>query len=141
MDREKIYRGKRVDNGEWVEGIGILDFLPKGHVYIAKPNKPKTAIAWIEVISETVGDCTGVPDKNSKWIFEGDIVKLQSNHTSYYIVEWHKHQWIFRYINRKTEYYSFDTIDDNFGMKNGTAEKVEVIGNIHDNPELLEATK
>ncbi len=48
--RERLYRGKRVDNGEWVEGIGILDFAQKGHVYIAKPNKPKTAIVWIEVI-------------------------------------------------------------------------------------------
>ena len=140
MNREILFRGKRKDDGKWIEGSLIT--YPSGNMRIAvttSSHESQVLYGLLEfIIPETVGQYTGATDKTGKKMFEGDIVKLQSNHTSYYIVELYKYQWIFRYINRKTEYYQFDTVDDNFGMKNGISENVEIIGNIHDDPDLLE---
>lgn len=129
MNREILYRGKRKDNGEWVEGTGInrlIDTQGKEDIFIAKPNKPNTVVIWVEVIPETVGEYTGLTDKNGKKIFEGDIVK-HSNTTFEvaYITQYA------RFAGRKPK-----TIMSIFPL-----EKSEVIGNIHDTPELLEVSE
>lgn len=71
---------------------------------------------------------TGLKDKNGKEIFEGDIVRIVDKN---YWVEWNRYVWAF---NSKTHYKPFSSYDDN------TLEEliIEVIGNIHENPELLE---
>ena len=77
---------------------------------------------------------TGLKDKNSVEIFEGDIIKLQEGHTSYYVVEWHKKgMWVFRYIENKDQYYPFDLV---YSFSDHI--RNEVIGNRFENPELLE---
>ena len=79
----------------------------------------------IEVIPETVGQYTGVTDKNDTKIFEGDIVTMPSYHGG-------KHKTVVYFKNGK-----FAVDGSNYSFKDICPRNMEVIGNIHDNPELL----
>ena len=126
--REILFRGKRVDNGKWVQGdfvssgcgIAYTDYLNE-HGDIGE--------VFCKAIPETVGQYTGLTDKNGKKIFEGDIVKNQYDKNKYQYFK------IF-YCNRtycwrvKNKYAMSGNLCNVIG-------DIEVIGNIHDNPELL----
>lgn len=146
--RKMLFRGKRIDNGEWVFGSYVFEPRRKGafgqtvseldserHYISSKRN-----YEFWEVIPETVGQYTGLTDKNGKKIFEGDIVK-----------EWSA--W-WRTPN-KIECNTFEVVCKHLGTlllirKNRWGEEsttlnrnstVEVIGTIYDNPELLEVER
>ena len=80
MNNRYICRGKRKDNDEWVEGVAIFTnnkafILNNAKVEFIKGfNENRLNFVLVEVIPETVGQCTGLEDKNGKLIFEGDIV-------------------------------------------------------------------
>ena len=157
--REILFHGKRTDNGEWIEGfysaeeynpyIGKIEYIPRIQI-IGK-------CVSLGVIPETVGQYTGLTDKNGVRIFEGDIFKFDDE------------VWESSYTSCGTEYDSFAV--ENYGVvgfdedmarfdfikykfhensveadlhENHTIDfsefvcELEVIGNIHDNPELLE---
>ena len=139
--REILFRGKRTDNGEWVEGA----FCPKDCDMPFGPMVDKSSIIklddpcsgfWFEVDPNTVGQFTGLLDKNGKRIFEGDVVvcrqAIEGNLIDYCVeigfVE--MKQGAFG-LHRKRGYYRpfKDWLEDY---------EYEIIGNIHDNPELLE---
>ena len=133
MNREILFRGKRVDNGEWVEGF----YCPRPYSHF--PCEPSIfPIAtidkeWygIEVILETVGQFTGLTDKNGVKIFEGDIVTIENPNISddeYGIVKFDNDGAMF--------IVEFDTFTVDFG-NNIDGNQCEIIGNIFDNPELL----
>lgn len=124
--REILFRAKRVDNGEWVEG----DFVSNKYILQGYRVERGFVVPYntFEVIPETVGQYTGLTDKNGKKIFEGDIVRWTTS--TYYpivIVEFFDGAFVIK--NRgnhiKAPLYHYCRL-------------VEVIGNIHDNPELLE---
>ena len=123
--REILFRGKRVDNGEWVEGYyelcGYLVGTIEEDIYptITPFNKYKH-----EVDPNTVGQWTGAYDKNDKRIFEGDIVDVDG---VVYACRWDDGNLEFCLVNEK----------ESFGIVY-VVPYVEVIGNIYDNPELLE---
>lgn len=135
--REILFRGKRCDNGEWVQGYYIRaehhwhnhgihkDWITLGASanggWFALHNK-------YAVKSETVGQFTGLTDKNGKKIFEGDIVQGKDR--------LEKHLEVFGYIDHKNG--SFVITGDFMTHYRWLDYEVEVIGNIHDNPELLE---
>lgn len=133
--REVLFRGKRIDNGEWVEG-----FLLKECNYATcswnlgieyKTDRfGRFAYEVAEVNPETVGQFTGLTDKNGKKIFEGDIVKAKricnGNSWTGCVVWWHG-CFALQGIKDSNNVPAIDLFRN-----------YEVIGNIHDNPELLE---
>ena len=120
--REILFRGKRTNNGEWVEGD--LIHLPNGISILAN--------GYAYVIPETVGQYTGLTDKNGKKIFEGDIIDTPDRLIK---VVWFtpNAQFDLNFIR-----YANDIIITNFkGIHMRDLKEYEIIGNIHDNPELL----
>lgn len=80
MNNRHICRGKRKDNGEWVEGVAIFAdnkafILNNAKVEFIKGfNENRLNFVLVEVIPETVEQCSGVPDKNGKLMYTGDII-------------------------------------------------------------------
>ena len=131
--REIIFRGKSVNTGEWI--AGDLIHYESGEVVILERfsgyGYEATEIYRRDrVIPETVGQYTGLTDKNGERIFEGDIVEIlrEDEHLE---VEWAKEEARFIFQG-STFICDFD---------NYWANEIEVIGNMHDTPELLGGDK
>ena len=122
--REILFRGKRVDNGEWIQG-DIVQFPVHGVVRIVE-QEPSYKDA--EVDSDTVGQYTGLTDKNGRKIFEGDIVKTSHGGSTYYAkIEWDDGSfWVTNHDIQMPSYIS--EVSKTY---------LEIIGNIYDNPELV----
>jgi len=175
--REILFRGKRMDNGEWVSSGNIIRFNPENDenlVFIPALNEPCRCVhdendnieafekgIFYKVDHNTVGQFTGLTDKNGKKIFEGDIVKCRHRAVKFYRDDTEA-------INPRRSYgkeieendgygysciywrnYAVEIRDGVVRIKNGSDHHeirtnyiynhaIEVIGNIHDNPELLE---
>ena len=126
--REILFRGKRTDCDAWVEGDLIQAFRENQLSSCSiMPNTP-TAYCW-KVDPETVGQFTGLTDKNGVKIFEGDIV------TGYF-----NHEKIVGYIFYGGNAQFFIQRDGIYGIALDNSDCwLEVIGNIHDNPGLLKS--
>ena len=147
--REIFFRGKRTDNGEWVEGFyykmnettyAFAEDYERNpvptHCYILFEQMTdwgmKNKLYQAEVVLETVCQYTGLTDKDGRKIFDGDIVRVIDNSSERYVgignVSFEEGAW---YINgglQERIYWLDDFIDYEF----------EVIGNVFDNPELLD---
>lgn len=119
--REILFRGKRICNNEWVEGGFHSRF---GKAYIIGISKTER-IDGTEVIPETVGQYTGLTDKNGKKIFEGNIINIEYPMTTIKCA-------VVEYVGSA---FVGNTDCDTWDLDNYYA--LEVIGNIHDNPEPL----
>ena len=154
--REFLLRGKRTDNGEWVYGYYTKAryFLNKKEMHIifepdveAFPHCEFTG--YEEVLPETVGQYTGLTDKNGVRIFEGDILRgfeypfcsnINGEFNYFAEIVWFDDSsafGIYTFKNPKSNVRGISEGNTDY-LEYFNADKWEVIGNIHDNPELLE---
>ncbi len=133
--REILFRGKRVDNGEWVEGY----FLPGNerqslHPWIFVYLPETQSFECFDIDIDTLGEYTGLTDKNGTRIFEGDIIKQVIPHNLVqpfiFTVNWCEECAMF-----VLPCITNDAFESDFTVMR--SDEIEVIGNIHDNPELL----
>lgn len=128
------FRGKRVDNGEWVYGFLTQSdgqtFIICGHRYYPEPignRSPLGFLDWAEVLPETVGQFPVLRDMHCRDIYEGDILQSEDGVTG--MVKWDENEAGYRFIDDGFKY---------FVNAQPILKRFEVIGNIHDNPHLLE---
>lgn len=170
--REILFRGKRIDNGEWVYGGHFAD--GKKHFIIIEvryipdtrdwdtmeyyEKNPKYIKTFIAVIPETVGQYTGMTDKNGKRIFEGDIVATRKSgirtekRKGYYGYDSEGYPQKLPGYNGFYEYkytcqidcyaeVKYDKVNGGFYLKGSdmfvSSTCNEVVGNIYDNQELI----
>ena len=133
--REILFKAKRKDNGEWVEGYYV--YCRKRHYILPALNKAigfdEREDEWVEANPNTLCQYTGLTDKNGQKIWEYDICEMVYDGTIHiYVVVWDKTELDFKGTNGKENYgCNFEYL--------GCCEEIVVIGNIFDNPELLEA--
>ena len=119
--REILFRGKKIDNGQWTYGLPTYDME-----YVFGENDFDSPDSYMVDVN-TIGQYTGLKDKNGTKIFEGDVV----NHTvwSQLLVANYSlkaNGFVLSSLSRNSEEYSMnDTLD------------IEIVGNIHDNKDLL----
>lgn len=154
MNREIKFRGKSVDNGEWVYG----DLMHNAHrnerasiLYVPRVIDFPGQICNVPIIKDTICQFTGLHDSDGKDIYEGDILRFQvpDGTIRHFVIEWADEDrilrplsdfvpdgnpirisgWCFNWNGYRLYPTVIDGVPDN--------EVMEVVGNIHDNPELL----
>ncbi len=129
MDREILFRGKRTDNGKWVEGFWAILPTDSGEpeYTIIEPVDDDICL-WHRppVDPATVGQYTGLKNRNGKRIFEGDIIKARQAFCGELLC-----RGVVEYRNLRWE-----VPEDDFVVEESSLIEYEVIGNIYDNPEL-----
>lgn len=134
--REILFRGKRVDNGEWITGY----YIKANHHWHSKGiHKDWFVVDTIQnggwcnvrgkyaVIPETIGQYTGLTDKNGTKIFEGDIIRVDDTENA--VVEYDETSAFYMAV--------FNQAESDFGSLIEQYPNVEVICNIYDDSELI----
>ena len=124
MNREILFRGKRVDNGEWVEGSLVIWADRTMSIEIGYTSNP-----MFSVDPDTVGQYTGLTDNNAKKVFEGDVMEFYVYGSHYKGVVSFVDGNFRVMCNRPTASPFLDVAVKLYGA---------YVNNIHDNPELIE---
>lgn len=125
--REIKFRGKAKDDGIWLHG----DLTTGNTIHISPSWQEYGEGEWwgYKCYEETIGQYTSLKDKNGKDIYEGDILRYETDYDLlYFEVKWNKDTLMWEAASRVI-------VDEPLYYKKGF---IEIIGNIHDNPELIE---
>lgn len=131
--REILFKAKRVDNGEWVEGCLVIDHS-RSNLFEYRIQPVESGVLYAPPINpETLCQFTGLCDKNGKRIWENDILmahldEFYPEDTTYEIVEW----GVAGLVGNET-----GSVDREY-LGEFDLEHYEVVGNIFDNKELLQ---
>ena len=131
--REILFKAKRLDNGEWVEGYYQKRFdLDGSEQHLIFWSKSYTVWEYAEIDPDTICQYTGLVDKNGQKIWENDICEMvYDGVVNTYVIVWDKDELDFKETNGKENYgRNYEYL--------GCCEEIIVIGNIFDNPDLLE---
>ena len=132
------FRGKRIVNGDWIYGdlFREIALTPTGRKrkseyngFLAIQTETPDGIKSYSVDQETIGQFTSLYDRNKKEIYEGDLLKLQDDDTGLIEV---------RFVRGVFAFLWQGNLDEEMPINAPTHEWATVIGNIYDNPELLE---
>ena len=121
------FRGKKVTNGVWVYGSLVYSNEIQTAIYFQTGSGLVKSMEWVYVNPETVGQFTGLYDKNEKEIYEGDILKVQGLGEKIEV----------RFVRGVFAFLWNGDLDDEAPINAPTQEWAEVVGNIHDNPKLI----
>ena len=124
MNRIHLYRGKRLDNGQFIEGSLIGEDVIVGKIVDFEEDYFTTEF-WYKVDPETVGQFTGIMDKSGEELFEGDIYNMGDDSIKYVVV-WRNCMFIGKQIGNNS-YAGLDYWES----------EIKKVGNIYDNKELL----
>ena len=144
MSNRHTFRGKRIDNGEWMLGSHVVEanhyIIPWKKGFQLKIGDPGSAECEIHRLNAfrvnpvTIDQCTGLPSTSDAFAYESDIVVFENvPEVGRCIIEWHKGKFVARGIGGESrfEWYSFcDTAHNPYIPT--------IVGNIHDNPEMLQ---
>lgn len=132
MEDRYLYKAKRLDNGEWVFGDLVHSVYKIGDTCVGQYGNE---VGMHEVDQSTICQCTGLKDKNGKLIWENDIIECKDGkHNFQTQIEWDAYCAGFIFQDTETSAVELDAI-----TANGLYSESKVIGNIFDNPELIES--
>ena len=134
MEDRYLSKAKRIDNGEWIQGY-LYGIWEKRYILWGMTNNIPT---MIEVDPTTICQCTGLKHKNGNLIWENDVVEIGEHEdtvSGLYKVIYCENAHCYALKRSVDFHYNFFTFSD----LNGFETSSKVIGNIFDNPELLES--
>ena len=131
--REILFRAKRIDNGEWVEGYYLKttlgkDIEPSDVIFVPFKINRSGQWGWIKVLPETLCQYTGMVDRNGRRIWENDIIKHEISDTIG-VVKWYQEDYVGWCVD--------DIVIDEQQFTDEMWNECEVIGNVFGNPELM----